>query len=277
MRHLPYLFPTGDRGRRLYAGIGGTTLDRLPAAARGEAIDAMRAADGLWVRDARTQGHLAAAGVTAPLAPDPAVLVAALFGHRIGRRLGALSALRHRFANGYLALQLSADCGDDATLDVLAAQIARASARHGLGVVMFCAGRAPWHDDVEPYHRLLRRIPGDGMVHDAHDMWTLCALVAASCATVATSLHARIVAEAFARPALSLTCGAAGAAKLEAYFGTWAREPTRWLVPPDQLADALPAALAVPGRQRAAYAAAQAAAARAAWRMLLERLRQARA
>ena len=45
----------------------------------------------------------------------------------------------------------------------------------------------------------------------------------------------------------------------------------------DQLADALPAALAVPGRQRAAYAAAQAAAARAAWRMLLERLRQARA
>ncbi|MCB1896070.1 MAG: polysaccharide pyruvyl transferase family protein [Zoogloeaceae bacterium] len=273
-RHLPYLFPPGA-GLRLYAGIGGSALDRLPAPARAEAIDAMRAADGLWLREARTRQLLASAGVAAPLAPDPVTLVAALFGRRIVRRAAAgdLTALRRRFGRGYLALQLRGDWGDDATIDAVAEQLGRASTTTGYGVVLFCAGRAPWHDDPALYHRLLRRRPLDAIVFDATDIWALCALIASSVATIATSLHARIVAEAFARPVLSLSRGSDGTAKLEAYVDTWADDRMRGLAAPEQLADALPEVLASSPRLRADHAAAQAYATRSAWQALLRRLR----
>lgn len=273
-RQLPYLFPPGP-GLRLYAGIGGSTLERMPAPVRAEALDAMRAADGLWVRDARTRQQLAAAGLATALAPDPATLVAALFGRRIARRgaAGDLTALRRRFHRGHLALQLRGDWGDDATLDVVAAQLDRASSSTGFGVVLFCAGRAPWHDDVALYHRLLRRRPLDAVVFDATDIWALCALIAASAATIATSLHARIVAEAFARPALSLSRRGDGDAKLEAYVDTWGDDRIRGLAAPEQLADALPEVLASSPRLRAQHAAAQADATRSAWQLLLRRLR----
>ena len=57
------------------------------------------------------------------------------------------------------------------------------------------------------------------------DVWEICALVASARSVLASSLHVRIVAESFGRPAVSLLGderGATGqAAKVSAYVTTW--------------------------------------------------------
>ncbi len=145
----------------MHTGIGGVGFAALPAALRAEALDEMRAAARVQVRDRRTRDALAAAGIEAELVPDPAVLVERLLGAEVARHaaLGEPAMLRARFPRGYVAVQLAAELGDDATLAALADDLAAISRAHGLGLVLFCAGRAPWHDDPEALQRLRRRLP----------------------------------------------------------------------------------------------------------------------
>lgn len=67
----------------LCTGVGGAQLDTASPALRAEVLAKLRVADALAVREARTQQQLQAAGVAATLLPDPAVLMAELFGERI--------------------------------------------------------------------------------------------------------------------------------------------------------------------------------------------------
>jgi polysaccharide pyruvyl transferase len=231
----------------VFHGVGGIALDRLPAPLRDEALTALRAADRVCVRDAATHAHLAAAGIAAELAPDPAALTARLCAGEITHHSesGEVAALRSRFPRGYLAFQLSAAFGDDATLDQLAAQLARAQAACGLAIVCFCAGLAPWHDDPAVYEHLLARLPPGSptaIFRSAH-IWDLCALLAHATAFCGTSLHGRILASTFARPAVSLTRNANEPGKPAAYVATWDRAAGASVVTPAGLADALEAAL----------------------------------
>lgn len=227
-RTLPYLsprhlFPPG--ARVAHAGTGGVAFEHLPAAARAEALDALRTAAALHVRDRRTQVALAAAGIDAALAPDPAALVERLFGDEIARHTaqGEPAAIRARFPQGWIATQLSAEFGDDASLDTLAADLDRLHQDTGFGLVLFCAGRAPWHDDPAVLHRLRTRLKhhAECIVADSEHLFALCALIAGAHLCLASSLHVRIVAEAFARPAISLVQASAQGEKLRAYLDTW--------------------------------------------------------
>jgi len=239
----------------VFHGIGGVALDRLPAPLRDEALAALGAAERVCVRDSVTRAHLAAAGITADLAPDPAALTARLFSTDIARHAAAgdVAALRARFAQGYLAVQFSADLGDDTTLDQLATQLSDVQAASNLALVFFCAGLAPWHDDPAVYEGLLTRLPAGRpatIFRSAH-IWDLCALLAHATAFCGTSLHGRIVASAFARPAVSLVRNTSEPSKPAAYVATWDRAAGTSLVMPAGLAGALETALSRDGAEMA--------------------------
>lgn len=227
-RQLPYLASAPilpPATRIVHAGSGGGGLAGLPGAVQAEACAALRSAALVQVRDRRTQAWLATAGIAAGLAPDPAALVARVLGAQIAKRAeqGEPARIRARFPGGWIAAQLSAECGDDATLDALAVGLDRLLHDTGLGLVLWCAGRAPWHDDPAVLRRLRERLrePARCLVAASTHLLELCALLAGCTLCLASSLHARIVAEAFARPAASLVRAGAQGDKLRAYLETW--------------------------------------------------------
>lgn len=233
----------------VYNAVGGTALDQEPQALRDEVLDKLRAADAVAVRDRQTLAQLSAAGVAARLMPDPAVMLAELFGPRIGEcaREGEVAQMLQRFPRGYIALQFSADFGDDESLMQIAAQLDAVAVLHGFGVVLFRAGAAPWHDDLRSLERLARRLrPGSAQVFQSLDLWELCALIAHSRAFCGSSLHGRIVAMAFAVPRINLRPpGAAGHGKHQAFAATWDGEGQPGVVALHDIAAGLHAALAV--------------------------------
>jgi hypothetical protein len=232
------------------AGVGGVDLARCAPAMRAEVLAKLRAADALGVRDRVTQRVLHDAGVECALVPDPAVLVAQAFGARIADHAHARDVQRAiaTFAGGYVAVQASAAFGDDATLDALAQQLRTVQAATGLGVVLWRAGAAPWHDDLGALQRLAARLPA-GRVHvfESLHLWETCAVAAGARAVCASSLHARIVALAFGLPRVSLRPpGEPGQRrKLAAWIATWDADAGGPVGVP-HTAKALLAALATP-------------------------------
>ena len=235
--------------RTAFAGVGGVGLAQAPEALRAEVLAALRAASFVSVRDRITQATLAQAGIAARLLPDPAVRVAELFGRQVRQRadMGEIAAVRAAFPSGYLALQLGPELADDACLDLLAAQLQPLLAATGMGLVLFCAGLAPWHDDHATLRRLAARLPAPSLrILPSGRLWDLCALIAGSRACVASSLHARIVATAFGLPRLSLvpTGGSGQSRKLAAYLDAWELPGLPACVWPAGLGAALSQALA---------------------------------
>lgn len=218
------LFP--HAARITYNAVGGVDLDVCDPALRSEVLTKLAAADAISVRDLRTRAHLEAAGVRAALVPDPAVLVAELFGakircHGIG---GAVGQVLAAFPQGYIAIQFSADFGDDATLAEIAAQLDQVVAETGYGVAFFRAGAAPWHDDLDGYRRVAARMRTAAVrIFTSLDIWDICALIAASRAYCGSSLHGRIVAMAYALPRLNLIhpSQVGRLSKQAAYAATW--------------------------------------------------------
>lgn len=268
------------RGTRIvHLAIGGVGLPDVDAAARAEVLARLASASAVSVRDAATQAHLAQAGVAARLLPDPAALTAELFGARIARRGAAagktVARLRATLRQGYLAVQFSAEFGDDATLATIAAQLDDAAAAAGLGICLFRAGSAPWHDDLDTLRRAAARLRTRAVaVVESDDLWELCAVIAHGRAYAGSSLHGRIVATAFGLPGVSLRPPRQGArpGKVAAYVATWegAETASATVVGPEGLAAALRHAMAVPAAQRRRLASALASAYRRAFAAMTE-------
>lgn len=239
------LFP---RAQLLHVGVGGANLAHSPPALRAEVIEALGEADAVGVRERQTLAHLHAAGIAAHLIPDPAVLTAERFGPTIAAHAarGEVAAVGQRFPGGYLAVQLSADFGDDATLDTLAAQLTQAALACACGIVLFRAGSAPWHDDPDCLQRLARRLPGARVqVFQSLQLWDICGLIAGSRGYCGSSLHGRIVATAFAQPRLNVRPPQAGEpGKVQAYTDTWEAPELPTSAPVDAVAEQLHQALA---------------------------------
>ena len=282
-RGLPYLAPHAalPPGTRIvHTGIGGVGFASLPAALRAEALTELHTAARVQVRDRCTRDALAAAGLDAELVPDPAVLVERLLGAEVTRSAatGEIAVLRARFPRGYVAVQLAAESGDDATLATLADELAATARDRGLSIVLFCAGRAPWHDDPEVLERLRRRLPDpkSAVVAESRHVLDLCALIASAALCCASSLHARIVADAFARPAISIACGTAQAAKLRAWLDSWHSPRRHHLAAPGNLRTLAHSVLSEAPSERGAHAARLAdlaeAAARSAFAQLFDPL-----
>ncbi len=209
-----------------YNAVGGVDFVARPAALRDEVLEKLKDADIVSVRDHQTQAALAAEGIPARMVPDPGVMVAELFGAAIREhaQAGEVAEMLRTFPQGYVAVQFSADFGDDASLAEIAAQLDVVAAATGLGVVFFRAGAAPWHDDLDCYRRVARYLrQARSRIFNSLNLWDICALIASSRAYCGSSLHGRIVAAAFAMPRLSLLHPAHEhrASKQAAYAATW--------------------------------------------------------
>ena len=209
-----------------YQAVGGVDLERLDPDMRAEVLSNLAQADDVSVRDIHTQHALTTAGIHARLVPDPAVMVAELFGVNIRacKQRSGVADLQRAFPDGYIAVQFSADFGDDRTLGVLASELDHVSNESGLGIVFFRAGAAPWHDDLACYERITARMN----VSRTHlfrslDIWDICALIAYAEAYAGSSLHGRIVAMAFGLPRVNFVhpARANDTTKQSAFAATW--------------------------------------------------------
>jgi len=225
----PYVIPRARfahiRGLAFNA-VGGVDLDRCERGMGEEVIGTLRHASDVTVRDAITLKLLGAEGIAARLLPDPVVMVAELFGEVIRSRtaIDPVSSIREACPSGYIAVQFSADFGDDRTLDEIAGQLDAAAALHGLGVVFFRAGIAPWHDDLEVFERTRERMKTPSVrILVSPNVWDICALIAGSSMYCGSSLHGRIVATAFALPRVNIRhpARASSHSKQSAFAATW--------------------------------------------------------
>ncbi|WP_042885792.1 polysaccharide pyruvyl transferase family protein [Cupriavidus necator] len=254
----PYLLPAGifaNVRRVIYHGVGGIALEQVDPAMRDEVVAKLGSGTYVGVRDQQTRAMLVANGIDCRLEPDPAVMVAELFGDRLRQRArhGELAGVVSRFPHGYLAVQFSADFGDDETLAQLAAQLERVSRSRNLGVVLFRAGAAPWHDDLDSYRRLAARLGGISVaVFGSLNLWDICALIAHSRGFAGSSLHGSIVAGAFALPRLGvLRPGQALAqSKQAAFAATWGSAGAPAAVPVQELATGMDVAMATATARR---------------------------
>jgi polysaccharide pyruvyl transferase WcaK-like protein len=236
-------------GTAIFNAVGGVEWPLLGAAARAEVIAALQQASWVSVRDRVTQAHLRSGGITAPLCPDPAVMVRACFDDRIGqhRRQGEVADVIRAAPQGHIACQFSADFGDDHTLDQLARGLRGVCARTGLGLVLFRAGAAPWHDQLDPYERLRQRLPaGQAHVFRSLHLWDICALIASARAYCGSSLHGAVVAMAHGLSHVSLLApqSAGRRGKVAAYLETWEPESVAMCVKVEEVERALIEALA---------------------------------
>jgi hypothetical protein len=192
-----------------FRAVGGVALAQRPPAFRQQVLAALEEANAISVRDRVTQGFLAGSGLSARLVPDPVTRIAERYGLEIRAHGPQL--------RDYVAVQFAAEWGDDATL----AALARGLVRLDGPVVLFRAGAAPWHDELEPYRRLAARLAVPCRIHESLHIWDICGLIAHARTCVATSLHVRLVADAFGVPAISLEQVPGSARKLRAYLDTW--------------------------------------------------------
>jgi hypothetical protein len=233
-----------DAASVCYDAAGGVDLDSLDAGMLAEVLAKLAGADDLSVRDLDTQAALARAGIASRLVPDPVVTIAELFGPKVRARRNRCGATRMLRASprGYVAVQFSADFGDDRTLASLAHQLDRFAAASGLGIAFFRAGAAPWHDDLACYERVAARMKSACVkIFPSLDVWDICALIAHAEAYAGSSLHGRIVALAFGLPRVSVVHPASAKAvtKQSAFAKTWEEAGMPGCVAIDALSDAL--------------------------------------
>ncbi|MEW6313655.1 MAG: polysaccharide pyruvyl transferase family protein [Pseudomonadota bacterium] len=239
-RHAPYVL---DKrllpwcSRMTFHCVGGVGFRDCPAAMRQEVLAALRHADAVTVRDRRTLGQLGHSGIAAILQRDAVADIARYFGERIREHQGRgeVLACAEAFPDGYLAVQFAAEYGDDATLSQLAQGIAHLAGDR-LGVVMFRAGAAPWHDDLESYRRLAKELSTPFRMFESLNVWDICALLAGARAHLGSSLHGHIIARAFGVPALGLERKNGAGAKLSAWYETWEANGSFTMVTPGQVA-----------------------------------------
>lgn len=206
--------------RFIYNAIGGVELNSASDGYRQEVLTRLKQADFISVRDHQTRQMLAQAGIPSQLQPDCVALLPTLFGSTVDQHAhqGEVAAIRHRCANGYLAVQFAAEYGDDASLAAIATQLAEVAQQQQVDIVFFRAGAAPWHDEIEVYQRIAALLPGiHTQLFHSLNIWDICALLRHCRAFCGTSLHGRIIANSFARPAVSFAAAGKGH-KLAAYL-----------------------------------------------------------
>ena len=198
----------------------------------------------MLARNGRSAGSAGAAGVSS------AVMVEDLFTPKIRQhaKSAEIAQIKKTCPQGYIAVQFSADFGDDMTLASIAAQLDKVVAGTGYAIVFFRAGAAPWHDDLACYQRVASRMSAPAVIlFESLNIWDICALIANSRLYCGSSLHGRIIAMAFALPRVNL-CHAEQrdyVTKQAAFAATWDLSALSATVAPAEMAQGIVDVLAV--------------------------------
>lgn len=239
----------------VYNAVGGTDLPARAPALQKEVADKLAQAAVVGVRDRLTLASVYTKEINPVLMPDSAVMVADLFAATIDRRArqGEVARVRETFPHAYLAVQFSADFARHAFLEQLAAQLAHVAMAQRCAIVLFRAGAAPWHDDLDCYRQLAARLHQVPVhIFQSLNIWDICALIAHSRGYCGSSLHGRILALAFGLPRLNLRHPdqpLALPSKQEAFVRAWEDADMPGVAGLDELAEKLNAALAVDAKK----------------------------
>ena len=221
LAYVPWSDPTfalPDSTKILLNSCGGTMLSNTPASAE-LARTLLSRADFLSVRDSRTHSAIHDAVPSCHIAPDVVTLVARLCSSEITHAEKTITQQNDVFNGNYLLFQAKDRYLKQPSL--AAEAITQISKSHALDVVLQPAGLASGHDSFEGMKKLEALIAaklGDNRVHIQRDrnVYRQVAAIARSRIVIASSLHCRIVASAFARPRVSLSNG-----KVKSYIDTW--------------------------------------------------------
>lgn len=230
-RRMPYVVDAAElppAWEVRFNAVGGVGLKGLAPPEREEVRAALLHARAVTVRDIATRAAVARAGLVVDLAPDPATATPRRFATRIAHcaTQGEVADIARRIPR-WIAVQLAACRGDDATLDRFAALLLRHASRLDAGFVLFRAGLAPWHDDTETLLRLCARLrPRPAVLLRSAHVLDICAILRGACAYFGTSLHGWVVAHAFGVPARCLV--ESGTDKAAAYVDSWYRPGRYW-------------------------------------------------
>lgn len=208
-----------------FRGVGGVGLAQRDPAFRRSVATALAGADLMTVRDGRTRAALAALGIEAAVQLDPVTT--------LGFWLATEVAPVPSGVRDYVAVQFAASFGDDATLAALAAALDRLA----LPVLLFRAGAAPWHDELDVYARFCCHLRMPVRRIDSLHVRDICAAIAGARLCLASSLHVLLVAGRFGVPAIGLERLDGEGAKLRAYAETWGGFA---VVTPDAITRAVP-------------------------------------
>ncbi|NEX63914.1 polysaccharide pyruvyl transferase family protein [Noviherbaspirillum galbum] len=248
-----------------FHAAGGVTLGRRDPAFQHEVLGKLRRANSLTVRDNITVSQLARAGIRASVIPDAVVMVADACATEIAARMpagskeGEAADVARRCAKGYIAVQCNAEFGDDATVRALAGQLRALCVAASLPCVLFRAGAAPWHDDLEVLRRIAQAMrPAPALLFESQHVWEACALIAMARLVCASSLHAVIVAMSHAIPCVTIGKPGNDAVdgKHAAFAATWGLPGFPAAAPADALVEAALSALATDPALRRRHAGA---------------------
>lgn len=243
-RTMPYVAGRdmlAPNGKLIFNAVGGVEWAALASAQRAELQAALGAADWLSVRDRVIADALRRDGIATSLCPDPAVMLRRCLGAAVDVRTGRqpVRAVREAFPQGYLACQFSADFSDGASLDAIADGLHAAAAASGLGIVLFRAALA--RRPLALCESACAPAAGPRPTH----LRDICALIAVSRGTVASSVHVRIAALAWALPRVSLRTPQRPD-KVAAFARTWEHDGLPHGVAPAAIGAATARALATP-------------------------------
>jgi hypothetical protein len=143
-----------------------------------------------------------------PLVPDSAVMTKELFGDLISSmtedvRKDIFASPPQNLSNQkYIAVQFTKEYGlahSNKIAEVLD-QVGRAT---NLTIVLFAAGTAPNHDSFEVYKSVASQMTASVITYEAENVWKVIATIAGAEATIATSLHVRIMSFIFFKPRIT--------------------------------------------------------------------------
>lgn len=202
---MPFIPPKdyAEQANVVYHAVGGTGFSKLPEPLLSYAVDALRAARFVSVRDQQTLSEINNLGIKATLAPDSVAALALEIDHRseVDNRTIAIQASDHFIRyHGQQFIHI---------LNILVSK--------GYELLFIPIGLTGGHSDLKAFKRISSAVP-ELKLHKVSSVQDVMNGISSAGAFIGTSLHGHITASAMGIPNIALP----GVAKLRAYVETWA-------------------------------------------------------
>jgi hypothetical protein len=187
-------FKEGELPAIIINSAGGSGFNYLPEGTKKKAIATMKSSKYISVRDPQTQRLLKEHGIHSELYPD--------IVHYISNYL----KFKNNNDRDYIVFQCSKLYIDHKGHKAIASKLYELATKYSKKIVFLEAGRASGHDDYGSYEKIIS-LMDSGFKHEIFEKRNaleIVKLIAGAYITITTSLHCRIVSEAYSVPRVSL-------------------------------------------------------------------------